>query len=43
MMEICELIIEPLGKNYLITKLIDEGILSDWIYIASQLVEGSLD
>ena len=43
MIEICEMIIEPLSKNFLITKLIEEGILSDWIYIASQLIEGSLE
>ena len=43
MIEVCDMIIEPLGKSFLMMKLIDEGIISDWIYIASQLVEGSLE
>ena len=43
MIEVCNSLIAPLGQSYISGKLIDVGIIGEWLEIASQLFDGDLE
>ena len=43
MIEICKLLLKPIGENYIRDKLLEIGVLAEWIEIAVGLFEGPLD
>lgn len=43
MIEICLALAKPIGESYLKNKLMEIGILAEWLQIAVNMFEGPID